>query len=79
MDIANLTLVGLIAIGTVNVITFFKADLDSRIKFAAAFVVAFIATFIPVDLGTILLNNAKIALEAALAGSGVYKLFQITK
>lgn len=75
MDIANLTLTGLVALGAVNVIGFFKPDLDSRIKFTASFVVAFLVAFIPVELGSLLLQNAKLALEAAFAASGVYKLF----
>jgi hypothetical protein len=78
MDIASLTLTGLVAIGTVNIISFFKPNLDSRVKFFLSFIVAFGVTFIPAELGNLLLNNAKIALEAALGGSGVYKLFQIT-
>ena len=76
MDITNLTLIGLVALGTVNVISFFKSDLDSRIKFALSFVIAFAVTFIPVDIANIILAKAKEALEAALAASGVYKIAQ---
>lgn len=76
MDLQTISLVGLMALGTVNVITLFKPDLDSRLKFAASFVVAFAVTFIPVEVGNIILEKAKIALEASLAFSGVYKLAQ---
>jgi len=74
MDIVNLTLTGLVALGVVNVVGFFKPDLDSRIKFALSFVVAFSITFIPVELSNVILANAKVALEAAFGASGVYKL-----
>lgn len=73
-DLGTLTLVGLVALGTVNVITFFKPDMDSREKFAISAVVAFAAAFIPPDLGNLVLNNAKTALAAALLASGVYKV-----
>jgi hypothetical protein len=76
MDLATLTLTGLVAIGTVNVISFFKPDLDSKIKFFLSFLVAFAVAFIPLEFGNVILNNAKVALEAALAASGTYKLVQ---
>lgn len=77
MDLTNLTLAGLTAIGVVNVVTFFRADMDSRVKFSIAVVATFFVSFIPADLGSIILNHAKIALEAAFASSGVFKLFQV--
>jgi hypothetical protein len=76
MDIVNLGLTGLVALGAVNVIGFFKPDLDSRIKFALSFVVAFAVTFIPVNIANLLLENIKIALTAAFGISGIYKLAQ---
>lgn len=76
MDIANLTLTGLVAIGVVNVIGFFKPGMDSRLKFFLSFVAAFVVMFVPAEIGGIILKNSKIALEAALAASGVYKLSQ---
>lgn len=76
VDLTSLTLTGIVALGVVNVIGMFKPDLDSRIKFAASFVVAFIVTFIPVSVSNILLQNIKVALEAAFGASGVYKLAQ---
>lgn len=75
-DLTNITLSGLAVIGIVNVIGFFKADLDSRIKFAIALVVAFIVGFVPIEVGSMLLQRIKDALEIAFASSGVYKLAQ---
>lgn len=74
MDIQNLTLVGLAAIGVVNVASFFKPDMDSRIKFALSVTAAFAVTFIPADLGLVILEKAKEALIVAFAASGTYKL-----
>jgi len=75
MDIFQMGLVGLVALGAVNVLGFFFPDLDSRVKFGASVVVAFIVAFIPVDLGNIILDKLRMALEAAFAASGTYKLF----
>ena len=74
MEFGSLTLAGLIAIGTVNVISFFKTDLDSKIKFAISFVVAFAVLFVPFEVGNVILQKIKDALEIALAASGTYKL-----
>lgn len=76
MDILNLSLVGLISFGFVNVVTFFKPDLDSRVKWALSFLAAFVATFIPAELGNVLLEHLKQALAVALATSGSYKMIQ---
>ena len=76
MDIASLTFLGLIGLGTVNVISFFKADMDSRVKFAISFAVILAATFIPAELGSVILDKAKVALEIALSASGIYKIAQ---
>jgi hypothetical protein len=75
MDLFNMGLIGLVTLGVVNVVTFFKPDLDSRIKFAISLVVAFLVTFVPPDLGNILLDKLRVALEVAFAASGTYKLF----
>lgn len=77
MDLSSVTLAGLVAIGVVNVLTMFFTDLDSKIKFAAALVTAFAVTFIPAELGNILLDHIKTALTVAFASSGVYKLGQV--
>jgi hypothetical protein len=76
MDLTNLTFVGLATLGIVNVVTLFKSDIDSRYKFLIAIVSAFALTFVPVDLGSILLNKMKLAVEVAFASSGTYKLAQ---
>lgn len=73
MDIQSLTFLGLVGFGTVTVISFFKPDMDSRIKFALCVLAVFIATFIPVDLGNIILNKVKMSLEVAIAFAGAYK------
>lgn len=75
MDIFSLALPGLVALGVVNVIGFFKPDLDSRIKFAISFLVALAVLFVPEDLGFMLADKIKEALTIAFAASGVYKLF----
>ena len=76
MDFAGLTFAGLIAIGVVNVIGFFKPDMDSRIKFGISFIAAFAALFVPAELGNIILQKAIEAIKLAFAASGTYKLFQ---
>ena len=76
MDITSLALPGLVALGVVNVLTFWKPDLDSKIKFAASFVVALAVLFIPADLGMVWADKIKEALTISLAASGVYKLSQ---
>jgi hypothetical protein len=75
MDIFQMGLVGLVALGAVNVVTFFKPDMDSKLKFAISLVVAFLVAFVPLDIGNIILDKLRLALEAAFAASGTYKLF----
>ena len=67
MDLASLTFLGLVGYGVVGVISYFKEDLDKRVKFLVLFLVVGAATFIPTDLGNILLEKAKMALEVAFA------------
>ena len=67
---------GLVAVGAVNVVTWFRPDLKPEHKFAISFVAALVVTFIPPELGNILLNKVKIALEASLGVSGMYKISQ---
>ena len=74
MDLASISFLGLIGLGTVNVISFFKADMDSRLKFFLSFVVVLAATFVPAEFGNIILDKAKLALEVALSASGLYKV-----
>lgn len=73
-DLSNATFIGLVTLGVVNVITMFKTDLDSRIKFIISVLVAFGLTFVPEEIGGMILDKLKIALEVAFAASGVYKL-----
>lgn len=75
-DIAQLTLGGLTAIGVVNVVTFFRPDLDSKVKFALSAVAAFAVAFVPVEIGNVVLEKAKEAVIVAFAASGIFKLAQ---
>lgn len=77
MDLTSYTLAGLMTIGFVNVITMFKPDLDSRLKFGASILVAFAIGFIPADIGNVILEHLKEAITVAFAASGAYKLTQI--
>lgn len=74
MDLTNMTLVSLAAIGTVNVISFFKPAMDSKLKWTLSFLAALAISFIPADLGNIILTHIKDAIYAAMVGSGTYKL-----
>lgn len=74
MDFGSMTLTALFAVGAANVVNFFYPMADSRTKFAVSAVAAFIAYFIPADLGVTLLNAIKDAIAAAIIGSGVYKV-----
>jgi hypothetical protein len=74
LDFGTLTLVGLVAYGTVHVVSFFRPTLDPRVKFFLSFVVAFAVAFVPAELGNIVLEKAKEALAVALLMSGASKL-----
>lgn len=74
MDLSNVTFIGLITVGVVNVLSFWKPNIDSRIKFAVAAGVAFGLTFVPAEISNIILDKAVQALEVAFASSGAYKL-----
>ncbi len=76
MDLTNATLVGLVTLGFVNVLSIYKPELDSRAKFAASIAVAFAVLFVPAEIGNLLLDKIKTALEVAFAVSGTYKLAQ---
>lgn len=78
MDLTTITLTGLAGIGIVNVVSFFKPGLDSRIKFAISLVAVFAVTFIPVEVGNTILAHLKEAITVAFAASGLYKLSQNT-
>lgn len=75
MELSSLTLAGLAAVGVVNVVTFFKPNLDSKLKFALSVVAAFLViALVPMSLGNQILEWAKEALAIAFAMSGVYKI-----
>jgi hypothetical protein len=74
MDFQSLTFVGLMTLGIVNVVTFWKPDMDSKLKFALSIASAFALTFVPAELGNVILEKAKLALEVAFAVSGGYKI-----
>lgn len=76
LDFGSMTLVGLAIIGVVNVVTMFKPDLDTKTKFGISVVVALAIGFVPADLGAEILNHLVVALTAAFAASGSYKLAQ---
>lgn len=74
LDLANITFIGIASIGAVNVLTFFKPNLDSRYKFAFGVIFAFLLTYVPLTLQADLLERIKTAIAVAFAGSGAYKL-----
>lgn len=74
MDFSNLTFVGLMTLGAVNVLTFFKPAMDSKVKFGLSVAFAFALGFVPVELGNTIFEKAKVALEVAFAASGAYKV-----
>lgn len=76
INLSTLTLGGLVAIGVVNVSMMFQPNLDSKIKFGLAFIAALAVSFVPPDLGNVILEKAKDALVIAFASSGIYKVAQ---
>lgn len=74
MDFTSMTFAGLATLGVVNVIGFFKPNLDSKVKFALSFGAAMAFLFVPADLGSMLAEKAKQAIEIAFAVSGAFKL-----
>lgn len=76
MDLQNLTFAGLAAVGVVNVLTFFRPELDSKVKFAVSLVAAFAFSFIPEALSNVLLERSMVALQIAFMASGTYKIAQ---
>lgn len=76
IDLQSFTLAGLVALGVVNVITMWKPTVDSKFKFISSLLVAFAITFVPLELGNVILDHLKTAIEIAFASSGFYKLAQ---
>jgi len=75
-SLMDLTFVGLMTVGFVNVVSFYKPGMDSKVKFGLSLAFAFALTFVPADLSAIILDKAKEALSVALAASGAYKMAQ---
>lgn len=76
LDLGNITLVGLAIIGVVNVVTMWKPDLDTKVKFIISVIVALVVGFIPEALSNEILSRIVSALTAAFAASGGYKVAQ---
>lgn len=76
INLVEASFVGLMTVGFVNVISFYYPNLDSKKKFGLSVGVAFALTFVPAELGNIILEKAKVALEVAVGASGFYKLMQ---
>lgn len=76
MDFQSMTFAGLATLGVVNVITFWKPELDSKVKFALSVGAALLFLFVPIDLGNLLADKIRQSIEIAFAVSGGYKLAQ---
>lgn len=76
MDFTSMTFAGLATLGLVNVIGFWKPNLDSKVKFTISILAALAFLFVPADLGSMLADKIRQAIEIALAVSGTYKLAQ---
>jgi hypothetical protein len=76
MDLQSLTFAGLVAVGVVNVVTFFRPNLDNKIKFAISVAAAFAVSFVPAELGNEILNRSIAAIQIAFMASGGYKIAQ---
>ena len=71
MDFQTLTLVGLVAYGTVAVISWKFPLMDKGLKFGISFVIALAVTFVPAELAAGLAQNIKVALSAVLGMTAV--------
>jgi hypothetical protein len=67
---------GLMTIGLVNIVGFFVPGLTSTSKLVIAFVAAFGLSFVPADVGNMLLDKIIKSLEVVAATSGFYRLTQ---
>ena len=76
MELSEITFLGLMSVGFVNVLGFLVPNLKSEIKFALSFIFAFALTFVPADMASHITQKAVQALEVALTASGAYKLAQ---
>lgn len=66
-DLVNLTFLGLVGYGVVGVISWKLPNLDKTMKFVILVSVVLLASFIPAELGSIILEKAKLALGVAFA------------
>ena len=71
MDFQTLTLVGLMAYGTVALISWRYPKMAKELKFSISFLVALAITFVPAELAGMLAQNIKIALSAVLSMTAV--------
>lgn len=76
MDLTNIGFVALMTIGFVNVLSFWKPNMDSKVKIGVSIAFAFTLTFVPADLGNLIANKVKEAVEIALLATGGYKVAQ---
>lgn len=76
MDLVNITFVGLMTVGFVNVVTMVKPDLDPKLKIMLSVLFSFGMAFVPAEFASVVLEKAKIAIQATLAATGTYKLAQ---
>lgn len=78
-DWANAGFIGLATIGFVNVLLMWKPTLSPKARFFSGVAFAFAATFVPAELGNLILDKLKLAVSVGLASSGTYKLTQNVK
>ena len=71
MDLQTLTLVGLVAYGTTDVISWKWPTMAKEMKFGISFLIALAVTFIPAELAGMLAQNIKIAVTAVLSMTAV--------
>ena len=74
MDIETLGLAGLMAYGTVNVLSWKFPNMDKGLKLGILFLVSLAILFIPADLGSMMADKMKEALAIALLMTGTGKL-----
>lgn len=74
MDVANLTLTGLLVVGVVNIFSYYRPTASSTEKWVVAFVVALGAGYIPVQMANEIAQRIKEAIEIVLVSSGGYKI-----
>lgn len=76
MDLTTITFPALATIGVINVITMFKPDLNSQIKFGISVLIAVAISFIPEYIQIDLLARIIEGINIAFVASGGYKVAQ---